>query len=286
MNKQIPSPLIAIVSDLVSSNETHASLDSLFMYAEASGEPPEGSKHVKAQEWLRHTNKVHSEPLAVLGKIIYGYMEDLVMAADFKVPEWTIEHESVIKKRENVRKIEAVLAKNGLQYQIGGVLTTGGMAPSKTLGQLIKGREMPAIHREFDRAMETVTGKPREAVSAASNILESIFKIYIEDNNLRMPEKQDLQPVFKVVRADLGLDPGSVEDQDLQRIISGLFSIVDGIGALRTHAGSAHSEGRKSYKLEPRHARLAVNAAHTVATFVMETWDKKESAKLGRVSQS
>ncbi|MNY64113.1 hypothetical protein D3C86_2011740 [compost metagenome] len=44
---------------------------------------------------------------------------------------------------------------------------------------------------------------------------------------------------------------------------------------MRTHAGSAHSEGRKGYKLEPRHARLAVNAAHTVATFVMETWEKK-----------
>ncbi|WP_233250442.1 abortive infection family protein [Acidovorax sp. HMWF018] len=112
-------------------------------------------------------------------------------------------------------------------------------------------------------------------MSAAANILEAIFKTYIEDNGLTMPDKQDLQPVFKVVRAHLGLDPSSIEDNDLQRIITGLFSVVDGIGALRTHASSAHSEGRKSYRLEPRHARLAVNGAHTVATFVMETWDKK-----------
>ena len=201
------------------------------------------------------------------------------MATDYKLPEWTREDEQTIKKRENVRKIELVLAKNGLQYRLGGVITSGGMAPSRNLGELIKGRDMPAIHREFDRAMESVESKPRDAVSAASNILESIFKIYIEDNNLTMPDKQDLQPVFKVVRADLGLEPGSVEDQDLQRIISGIFSIVDGIGALRTHAGSAHSEGRKGYKLEPRHARLAVNSAHTIATFVMETWDKKVAGK-------
>lgn len=275
MAKLIPTPLLAIVSDIVSTVETHASMNSLFMYAEAPGEPPEGSKHVKAQEWLRNTNKQHPEPLAVLGKIISGYMEDPVMAADYTPPRWTKEDEYTLKKRENVRKIETVLANNGLQYRVGGFITGGGLAPSKTLGQLIKGRDMPAIHREFDRAMETVEAKPREAVSAASNILESIFKTYIEDNKLTMPDKQDLQPVFKVVRADLGLDPGSIEDQDLQRIITGLFSIVDGIGALRTHAGSAHSEGRKGYKLEPRHARLAVNAAHTVATFVMETWDKK-----------
>lgn len=279
MAKQIPSPLIAVVSDLVAHAETHPSLQSLFMYAEASGDPPDGSKPVKAQEWLRATNKAHPEPLSVLGRIIHAYMEDPEMDADYEVNEWQSDTDWKKTKRANVRRLEAVLARCGLHYQSGGFLTEGGLAPSKKLGELIHGRDMPAIHREFDRAMGSVEAKPRDAVSAASNILESIFKIYIEDNGLQMPDKQDLQPVFKVVRADLGLDPGSVEDQDLQRIISGLFSIVDGIGALRTHAGSAHSEGRKGYKLEPRHARLAVNAAHTVATFVMETWDKKLARK-------
>jgi hypothetical protein len=42
---------------------------------------------------------------------------------------------------------------------------------------------------------------------------------------------------------------------------------------------AAISEGRKGYKLESRHARLAVNAAHTVATFIMETWDRKTAKK-------
>jgi hypothetical protein len=249
------------------------------MYAEASGEPPEGSKHVKAQEWLRNTNKAHADPLAVLGKIICPYMEDPVMASDYEPPQWTTEDEYILKKRENVRRIEAVLAKNGLTYRIGGFVTDGGMAPSKALSDLINGRDLPAIHREFERALDSVEAKPRDAVSAAANILESIFKVYIEDNGLTMPDKQDLQPVFKVVRADLGLDPGRIANDDLRQIISGLFSVVDGIGALRTHASSAHSEGRKGYKLEPRHARLAVNAAHTVATFVMETWDRRESKK-------
>lgn len=279
MSKQIPAPLIAIVSDIVAACETHASLDSLFMYADASGAPPEGSKHIKAQAWLRNTNKVHPDPLSVFGKIISAWMEDPEMAIDYAKPKWAHEQENTVKKRENIRRIETILTRNGLQYRIGGLITSGGMAPSKTLSELIKGRDLPAIHREFERAMETVDSKPREAVSAASNILESIFKTYIEDNNLPMPDKQDLQPVFKVVRADLGLDPSSVADQDLQRIITGLFSIVDGIGALRTHAGSAHSEGRTGYKLESRHARLAINSAHTVATFVMETWDKKKAVK-------
>lgn len=278
MTKQIPATLIAVVSDLVSAEETHASLDSLFMYAEASGDPPEGSKHVKAQAWLRNTNKVHTDPLSVLAKIIAPYLEDPVMVADYQHLQFTIEDERITKKRSNVRRIEELLARNGLSYRMGGVITQGGMAPSKTLSELIRGRDFPSIHREFDRALESVQAKPREAVSAAANILESIFKTYIEDNGLTMPDKRDLQPVFKVVRAHLGLDPSSIEDSDLQRIITGLFAVVDGIGALRTHASSAHSEGRKGYRLEPRHARLAVNGAHTVATFVMETWDKKSGS--------
>jgi hypothetical protein len=54
------------------------------------------------------------------------------------------------------------------------------------------------------------------------------------------------------------------------------FSIADGIAALRTHAGSAHchSFGR-SYRLAPRHARLAVHAAHTMTLFLFETWENQ-----------
>lgn len=55
-------------------------------------------------------------------------------------------------------------------------------------------------------------------------------------------------------------------------ILGGLGAVVDGIGALRTHAGSAHGRGRRAYRVEARHARLAVHAAHTLVVFGIETW--------------
>jgi hypothetical protein len=76
------------------------------------------------------------------------------------------------------------------------------------------------------------------------------------------------------VRKRLRFDPSLIEEQDLQKILSGLISVVDGIGSLRTHASSAHGSGRRSYKLEPRHARLAIHAAHTIALFILESWKK------------
>ena len=60
-------------------------------------------------------------------------------------------------------------------------------------------------------------------------------------------------------------------------MLSGILSVVDGIGAFRTHASSAHGEGRKLYKLKPRHARLAIHSAHTLALFVLETWDENRA---------
>lgn len=76
MRRIIPAPVLSVCADIVTRRESHATLDSLFTYAGASGDPPPGSKAVKALEWLRITNKDKSvQPLEVLGRLIENYME-------------------------------------------------------------------------------------------------------------------------------------------------------------------------------------------------------------------
>ena len=175
-------------------------------------------------------------------------------------------------------KISKALALAKLQYVAGGKIVGNLGAPSKALEDYIKERDIESIEAEFNRALSNVDSNPREAVSAASNILESVCKVYIEEEQLDVPSKQDLKSVWFVVRKHLGFDPAVVEDQDLQKILTGLISLVDGIGSLRTHASSAHGAGKKNYKLEPRHARLAIHGAHTVALFLFESWERKRRA--------
>lgn len=273
MRKEIPAPVIAVLSEYIPAIETHASLDNLFSYAEAPGEPPDGSKPVKAQAWLRRINKESERPLAVLGRLIECYMELPNLEDDAR--SWFGAPTADVKK-EFKTKLEAILSRCNLTYISGGIISDGSSAPSRSLAELIKGRDIPSIDAEFIRALANVNSEPREAVSAACNILESIFKTYIADENLEMPQKQDLQNVWKVVRSDLGFDPGALEDDDLKKILSGVLSVVDGIGAFRTHASSAHGQGRRIYNLKPRHARLAIHSAHTIALFVLETWDERK----------
>lgn len=275
MRKDIPAPVIAVLSSNLSVLETSVSLDNLFLYADAPGEPPEGSKPVKVQAWLRRINKESDEPLKVLGKLIETYME-LPKQEEEEVLLWGINVTN--HKKEFKEKLESIFAQCNLTYINGGIVSDGSSAPSRSLSDLIKGRDIPSIEAEFTRALANVNSEPRESVSAACNILESIFKVYIADEQLEQPQKQDLQNVWKVVRGDLDFDPKLVQDDDLKRVLSGILSIVDGIGAFRTHASSAHGEGRVMYKLKPRHARLAIHSAHTIAMFVLETWDEKRKS--------
>lgn len=267
MRKRIPAPVISAVAYVVSERETHASLDSLFMHAGASDDPPCGSKHAKALEWLRRVNRDESvDPLEVLGAIIEGYLdEDLVPLDPQLAQRW----------HELNERIRGALLKANLRYVRGGHITGATAMPSQSLEQHMRKANIEPVNAEFERALNSVSKEPPEALSAACNILESLFKVYIEENNLEEPSRKDIGGLWKVVKDDLNFDPSAIEDDDLRRILSGMASVVGGLGALRTHASTAHGSGKKRYRVEERHARLAVHAAHTLALFVLETWEQR-----------
>lgn len=263
---KIPLNLIAILSEMLPEYESHATLDNLFLYAEINSEIPDVSKPAKVQQVLINVNKSDPDPLKVLGKVLEKYLDGGIL--------YPRDQDRFDQQIETIKKI---LSDNSLLYIKGGIISGSLTTPTKSLESVIKGLEIPALDQEFMRALTHVDASPREAVSAASNILESICKVYIAENNLAMPNKKDLKNLFDVVRKSLNIQRDSVEDEDLLRIISGIISVVDGIASLRTHASSAHGAGVKQYNLKPRHARLAIHAAHTIGLYILESW--KEASK-------
>jgi len=185
---------------------------------------------------------------------------------------------------EDKNSIEAALKRRGLKYDSPGKIRMASAvvgSSTASLNQLLQRNDFPAILDEFSRATDNTEGKPREAVSAAANTLEAVCKEYVVQHELPMPSKPDLSSVFSVLRKHLGLDPAAIEDEDLKAILGGLITVVGGIARLRTHASSAHSQAtsKRAYKLEPRHARLAIHAAHAVVAFILETWETQRRAK-------
>lgn len=125
-----------------------------------------------------------------------------------------------------------------------GFITLAGASPAaKSLADFFKVGDFSSIEAEFERAISQVDRDPHAAITAASAIIEALCKTYIETHGLEMPSKQTIGPLWKVVQHHLGLNVDPTLQDDQKRILQGLASIVDGVGAYRTHIGSAHGRG-------------------------------------------
>jgi hypothetical protein len=267
MSKKIPVPVIAIVSDVLATRYSHSRIDYFMEAAGIEGGPPSGNKVDKTRSWLRLANESSPDPLATLGKAVTELME--VNSSGYA------SEADLNPERERVNK---VLGEHGLSYMKGGhIVALGATAVSKSLQDIIRARDLSGLQVEFDRIYENIESDPASAVTASCALLESLFKTYIEEQNLEIPPEQSIRPLWKVIRKDLKFDPAAVQDDDLKTVLTGLASIVEGLGSLRTHRGSAHGRGKIVYALKPRHARLAAHASFTLASFILEAWSQRGS---------
>lgn len=263
---RIPNPVATIVgSALGAYYYSHRDIDMLFFENGAPGDPPEGSCEKKVTAWLQRSSEdPQVDALSVLGGVLKEFMD-----VGFRRPGYSPEELEKQRKR-----VVDILAKHGLRYRSGGrVFGSKVAAPTRSLDSILRSRDLTALDIEFQRALENVDKDPPVAVTSACAIVEATCKVYIEDEGLTVPNEQTIKPLWKVIQKHLGLDPAQVADEDLRRVLSGLASVIDGLGAFRTHASSAHGRGRQAYRLEPRHARLALHSAHSLVAFVLETWD-------------
>ncbi len=278
-DKKLPVAVCALVNEVILG--THKTLDELFKRAGAPGEPPEYAHGSKWKIWLmRASDDSDIDAHQVLGKIIEEFMEvepskeDATGASFLGIPD------QYSRWEYNRARLVSILSKNGLKYLRGGqIVEVSTSLASEELVKRIKSHDFEMVDIEFRRAIETVSIDPETALTAGCALLEAVFKAYLEDNERELPQKQTIKQLWKMVQKEIGFDPKNQTDSDIQRILSGMSSIVDGVGALRTHAGSAHGRGRLRYRVQARHARLCINSAHTLALFLIETWEPKGSSQ-------
>ena len=253
----IPPAIIGVTAPILDAAYTHAELDSLFLASGFIGDPPIGNKTQKCSVWMRNTNSYflnggwpQVDPLQLYGRLVAEFMDTPPKPPPY---DWQRPPDAPVPPDPRDRVHEA-LAREDLSYVRGGhIMGLALSGPSRSLGDLIKSQGIAAIVVEYDRAYKQIETDPAAALTAACAILESVCKVYLETNQVPMPDKQVLGGLWKEVARHLGLDPKEQADDDLKRILSGLFSVADGVAALRTHEGSAHGRpDRRTYNLYQR----------------------------------
>ena len=275
MKTKIPTSTIGLLSDRLPDYYTSTELDVFFMKAEA----PESSGNNKSDKiinYLKAINKQCDEPLRILGKIIGELMDREPSKDPCSGDDYESDHDKKLRKdQEDIRRS---LSENGLSYSHGGYVIEGGSAATSSLQEEASKWGLSSVKIEIDRALGEVESDSLAAVHRAGSVLESSCKAYLGHHNISYKETSDgLSDLWNKVVKHAGIHPQEMDEKDLKKIASGLFQIVDGTMHLRNKKSAAHGQSEDQMKrntIKQRHARLVINAAHTVSLYVLELMGK------------
>jgi len=133
------------------------------------------------------------------------------------------------------------------------------------------------VHAAWQKALDRRVTDPDGAITAARTLLESVCKHILDDAKIPYPSVDDLPQLYTAVAAQLNLAPHQHQEQVFKAILGNCQSVVQNLAAIRNKVGDAHGQGRNPIKPKARHAELAVNLAGTMSSFLISTWQERNS---------
>ena len=138
----------------------------------------------------------------------------------------------------------------------------------------------PQIFEEHLRRIEAgLASDPAAAIASSKEMVESVCKIVLDDYGVVYRSRDDLLALYKAAAEQLKLNAESVPEnakgsQAAQGALRALVTAVQRLAELRNELGLGHGRTKASPAMT-RHARLAFNAASTVAEFLLDTWHER-----------
>jgi hypothetical protein len=132
------------------------------------------------------------------------------------------------------------------------------------------------LSEHIQRIEAAIATDPAQAIGSAKELLETCCKTILEERGKPMDESLDLPKLTRSVLAELKLLPEEVPEAakgaaSIKRLLMNLGTISQALAEIRNLYGTGHGRGGKTKGLSRRHARLAVGAATTLATFLVDS---------------
>lgn len=159
-------------------------------------------------------------------------------------------------------------------------LEKGAALADTVISDTIASFDAEGITAAWNKALARRETDPEGAITAARTLLEGVCKHLLEDDqgNPAYGQNDDLPKLYRQVSERLNIAPSQHSEDAFKRILGSASSIVEGLGTLRNKVGDAHaSGGRKPVKVAPRHAALAVNLAGSMALFLIDTANARQT---------
>lgn len=149
-----------------------------------------------------------------------------------------------------------------------------------SLRKKFDGTDANYVLQQITRMETSVENDPGLAIGTAKELLETVCKTILEERNITLEGNPDLPKLVKATAKELRLTPEDIPDEakaadSIKRLLSNLATITNAVAELRNRYGTGHGKSASSKGLGPRHAKLAVGAASTLAIFLVETHHEK-----------
>jgi hypothetical protein len=175
--------------------------------------------------------------------------------------------------RENLAADGFELQQIGGKYRLREIGQTG--TATVALAKKLDPLDYDSVSADFEKALSLAETDPSEAAKHACSLVESVCKCILDEMKQPYPTTEDITHLWKAVAKALNIYPDRTDiERDVKMTLSGLCSVVGGIGAIRTHDG-AHGRGKNVKRIDNHIARLSIYAASTAALFLIETWQNK-----------
>ena len=159
--------------------------------------------------------------------------------------------------------------------QIATRLFAGGpsLTPLKQQAKVLNAKHLAEQIRRMESSIEA---DPSLAIGTAKELIETCCKTILAERGKPVTGAPDMPALTRETLKELKLVPDGISDATrgsdvIKRLLNNLGTIGHGLAELRGLYGTGHGKHGKTSGLAPRHAKLAVGAATTLATFLFET---------------
>lgn len=158
-----------------------------------------------------------------------------------------------------------------------GIGQTPGLAAAR---EALAGTDPGYVSQQITRMESAVSNDPGLAIGTAKELVETCCKTILTARAVEFSKTADIPELVKLTAKELDLTPADIPEQakaseTIKRLLSNLASITQGVAELRNHYGTGHGKAAGAKGLQPRHAKLAVGAASTLAVFLAETHNER-----------
>ena len=165
---------------------------------------------------------------------------------------------------------------SGKPIFMGRLKQAGAEAITKKANHIKQILNIEYVTQQINLMESSIENAPHLAIGIAKELIETCCKSIFDERLEEYDKNWDLPKLMKETTKLLKLTPDDIHNEtkaasSIKQILGSLSSIVQGISEIRNEYGSGHGKGGKFIGLQPRHAKLVVGAASTLAIYLLET---------------